>query len=67
MNSDTFVLFILWGISVPICIRTAKKMGSNTIVAALAGFCAPILSVVGYLYVASNHKKKKGVKEWIVG
>jgi hypothetical protein len=67
MNSDIFVLLILWGISVPVCIKSAKKIGSNTIVATLAGFCAPILSALGYLYVASNHKKKKVLKEWTIG
>jgi len=55
---ETIVLLIMWAVSIPICVKSAKKIGSNSVVAGLAGFVAPILAAIGYAYVASNHHKK---------
>lgn len=49
----------MWGISIPICVNAAKKIGSNQIVAGLAGLVAPILAPIAYWYVASNRKEGK--------
>ena len=53
---ETIVLLILWGISIPICLYSAKKIGANRVVAFFAGLVAPILAPIVYSYLASNHK-----------
>jgi len=52
-------LLVIWAISIPLCVRFAKKIGSNQVVAGLAGLAAPILSPILYWYVASNKKEGK--------
>ncbi len=52
-------LFIVWGITVPVCLKSAKKIGSNTTIAVLAGICLPVLAALGYAYAASNSKEGK--------
>ena len=59
MEIEFIVLLIMWAITVPICYNSAKKIGSNTTVAILAGLFLPILAAIGYAYVASNHGKEE--------
>lgn len=53
---ETIVLLGMWAISIPICLRCAKKIGANRTVAFFAGLVAPILAPIVYAYLASNHK-----------
>jgi len=56
---ELIVLLVLWGISIPLCINSAKRIGGSKIVAGMAGFVAPILAPIGYMYVASHSKGEK--------
>ncbi len=47
---------VFWGITVPICFLSSKKIKSNRVVAVLAGLFIPILSSIVYSYLASNYK-----------
>ena len=53
---ETAVLLVMWAISIPICVKCAKKIKANEIVAGFAGLVAPILAPIVYAYLASNHK-----------
>lgn len=63
---ETVVLLILWGISIPLCVRFAKEIGSSQVIAGLAGLAAPILAPIGYWYIASNKKVGKLNKDEIL-
>lgn len=56
--SDAVALLIIWAITIPVCFRAAKKIGSNITIAVLAGMFLPILAAIGYAYVASNYGKE---------
>lgn len=56
---EIIVLLVMWAISIPICVKSAKKIGANQVVAGFAGLVAPILAPIGYAYFASNHKSTK--------
>jgi Kef-type K+ transport system membrane component KefB len=56
---EIIILFIMWGITVPVCLKSAEKIGSNKTIAVLAGLFLPIIGAIGYAYAASNSKDGK--------
>lgn len=56
---EIIILLILWSISIPICVKYARKIDGNVVVAGLAGFVAPILVPIGYAYVAARCKQAR--------
>ncbi len=63
---EIVVLLVIWGASIFISVKFAKKIGANTIVAGLASVVAPILAPITYAYIASNSKAGKVQKEEIL-